>query len=173
RTCSTTNKGIDRYEECHSQGCCRCSVHHVGRLPGLEASAGRYRQSQAASEPSQRGSRCRQELGRCSQCGCSVGFVDRQRRAECGQPGARRGAGFAVLLRCHQREDRPYVPSLHLEVRADSSLKRATCSEKTPRSRAAFFFVRAKSRDGASARRAGSDQAWEGRTLEQPGELKP
>jgi hypothetical protein len=32
-------KGIDRYEECAYQGCCRCSVHRVGRLPGLEAAA--------------------------------------------------------------------------------------------------------------------------------------
>src|SRR3954466_11243814 len=58
----TTNKGIDRYEECDYQGCCRCSFHHVGRLPGFEPSESRYRQSQAAGEPSHRGSRCRQEL---------------------------------------------------------------------------------------------------------------
>src|SRR3982750_1928394 len=63
RTCSTTNKGICRYEECDYQGCCRCSVHRVGRLPGPQASASRCRQSQTTGEPSHRGSRRGQELG--------------------------------------------------------------------------------------------------------------
>src|SRR5688572_23278703 len=59
RTCSTTNKGICRYEECDYQGCCRCSVHSVGRLHRPQASASRSRQSQTASKPSQRGPRRR------------------------------------------------------------------------------------------------------------------
>src|SRR5882672_10650554 len=60
-TCSTTNKGIDRYEECDYQGCCRCSVHHVGRLRGHQAPASRRRQSQTTGEPPHRRPRRCQE----------------------------------------------------------------------------------------------------------------
>src|SRR3982750_1541503 len=63
RTCSTTNKGICRYEECDHQGCCRCSVHHVGGPQGLKPSTSRCRQSQTAGEPSHRRPRRCQELG--------------------------------------------------------------------------------------------------------------
>ena len=75
--------------------------------------------------------------GRCRECRRAVGFVHRQRCADRCQPGAGCRAGFAVLLRCDQREDRPDVPSLDLEVRAVSS-----ALMKTPRICAAFFLTR-------------------------------